>query len=97
MIQFDSDLFDPSIAEEFANDGGGLFGIPWFDGPSLWQMLLRFALNLAVCWFIVGCLYYKKSKRSYKRRSARYKSRKSSARKRKSSTRRRSSRARRRR
>jgi hypothetical protein len=26
-------------------------------------MLLRFALNLAVCWFIVGCLYYKKSKR----------------------------------
>jgi hypothetical protein len=63
MIQFDSDLFDPSIAEEFANDGGGLFGIPWFDGPSLWQMVLRFALNLAVCWFIVGCLYYKKSKR----------------------------------
>ena len=63
MIQFDSDLFDPTIAEEFANEGGGLFGIHWFDGPSLWQMLLRFALNLAVCWFIVGCLYYKKSKR----------------------------------
>ena len=63
MIQFDSDLFDPSIASEFADDASGLFGIPWFDGPSLWQMLIRFALNLAVCWFIVGCLYYKKSKR----------------------------------
>ena len=63
MIQFDSELFDPSIASEFADDASGLFGIPWFDGPSLWQMLIRFALNLAVCWFIVGCLYYKKSKR----------------------------------
>ena len=63
MIQFDSDLFDPSIASEFAEDAAGLFGIPWFDGPSLWQMLLRFALNLAVCWVIVGLLYYRKSKR----------------------------------
>ena len=62
MIQFDSDLFDPSIASEFAEEGVGLFGIPWFDGPSLWQMLLRFALNLAVCWVIVGLLYYRKSK-----------------------------------
>ena len=63
MIQFDSDLFDPSIASEFAEEGVGLVGIPWFDGPSLWQMLLRFALNLAVCWVIVGLLYYRKSKR----------------------------------
>ena len=63
MIQFDSDLFDPSIASEVAEEGVGLFGIPWFDGPSLWQMLLRFALNLAVCWVIVGLLYYRKSKR----------------------------------
>ena len=63
MIQFDSDLFDPSIASEFADEGSSLFGIPWFDGPSLWQMLLRFALNLVVCWVIVGLLYYRKSKR----------------------------------
>lgn len=63
MIQFDSDLFDPTIAEEFGGDGSGLFGIPWFDGTSLWQMLARFALNLVVCWIIVGLLYYRKSKR----------------------------------
>ncbi len=63
MIQFDSELFDPSIASEFVNDSAGLFGIPWFDGPSLWQMLFRFAINLVVCWLIVGLLYYKKSKR----------------------------------
>ena len=63
MLQFDSDLFDPSIASEFAEDGPGLFGIPWFDGPSLWQMLFRFAINLVVCWLIVGLLYYRKSKR----------------------------------
>ena len=65
MIQSDLDvLFDSDIASEFGGaDGSGLFGIPWFDGPSLWQMLFRFAINLAVCWLIVGCLYYKKSKR----------------------------------
>lgn len=63
MIQLDSDLFDPTIAEEFGGDAFGLFGIPWFDGPSLWQMLIRFALNLVVCWIIVGLLYYRKSKR----------------------------------
>lgn len=63
MLQFDSDLFDPSIASEFADEGPGLFGIPWFDGPSLWQMLFRFAINLVICWVIVGLLYYKKSKR----------------------------------
>jgi len=63
MLQFDSDLFDPSIASEFAEDGPGLFGIPWFDGPSLWQMLFRFSINLVVCWLIVGLLYYRKSKR----------------------------------
>lgn len=63
MIQSDLDLFDPSIASEFAEEGAGLFGIPWFDGPSLWQMLFRFAINLVVCWLIVGLLYYRKSKR----------------------------------
>ena len=64
MIQMDDIMFDSDIASEFGGaDGPGLFGIPWFDGPSLWLMLLRFALNLAVCWVIVGLLYYRKSKR----------------------------------
>jgi len=64
MIQMDDIMFDSEIANEFANsDAPGLFGIPWFDGPTLWQMLFRFALNLLVCWLIVGLLYYRKSKR----------------------------------
>ena len=65
MIQNDLDImFDSDIASEFGGaEGSGLFGIPWFDGPSLWQMLLRFAINLVVCWLIVGLLYYRKSKR----------------------------------
>lgn len=64
MIQMDDILFDSDIASEFGSaEYSGLFGIPWFDGPSLWQLLLRFALNLAVCWLIVGLLYYRKSKR----------------------------------
>ncbi|MBR4919492.1 MAG: DUF4956 domain-containing protein [Bacteroidales bacterium] len=45
-------------------DGAGqLFGIPWFDGPSLWQMLFRFAINLIFCWVIIALFYYRKSKR----------------------------------
>lgn len=61
MIQMDDIMFDSDIASEFGNaEGPGLFGIPWFDGPSLWVMLMRFALNLVVCWIIVGCLYYKR-------------------------------------
>ena len=64
MIQMDDILFDSDIASEFGSaEYSGLFGIPWFDGPSLWQLLLRFALNLAVCWLIVSHLYYRKSKR----------------------------------
>lgn len=64
MIQIDDIVFDSDIASEFGGaEGSGLFGIPWFDGPSLWQMLLRFALNLVVCWIIVGLFYYRKSQR----------------------------------
>ena len=64
MIQMDDIMFDSDIASEFGNaEGPGLFGIPWFDGPRLWQMLFRFAINLVICWVIVGLLYYKKSKR----------------------------------
>lgn len=65
MIQNDLDiLFDSEIANEFGSiDAPGLFGIPWFDGPSLWQLLFRFAINLVVCWLIIGRFYYPKSKR----------------------------------
>ena len=66
MVQ-DFPEYDPEIAREFGmdvvNTSGQLFGIPFFDGPSLWQLLFRFAINLLVCWLIIGRFYYKKSNR----------------------------------
>lgn len=67
MIQSSFPDYDPEIMREFGmetiDNAGNLFGIPFFEGPSLWQMLLRFALNLVVCWVIIGLFYYRKSKR----------------------------------
>jgi len=66
MIQ-DFPEYDPEIAREFGmdvvNNSGHLFGIPFFDGASLWQLLFRFAINLIVCWLIIGRFYFKKSNR----------------------------------
>ena len=68
-ILLDLPEFDPDIAREF---GGGsttdalanqLFGIPFFDAPSLFHLLLRFSFNLLVCWIIIGLFYFRKSKR----------------------------------
>lgn len=67
MLQSSFPDYDPEIMREFGMetlDGAGqLFGIPWFDGPSLWQMLFRFAINLIFCWVIIALFYYRKSKR----------------------------------
>jgi hypothetical protein len=66
MFQADFPDYDPEIAQQFGMnemDGSQLFGIPWFDGPSLWQLLFRFAINLIVCWIIIGLFYYRKSQR----------------------------------
>jgi len=37
--------------------------IPFFDGPSLFQLLIRFGFNLLICWVIIQFFYYKKSRR----------------------------------
>lgn len=67
MIQSSFPEYDPEIMREFGvetiDNAGQLFGIPFFEGPSLWQMLFRFMLNLVVCWVIIGLFYYRKSKR----------------------------------
>lgn len=57
--------FDPGIAEEFGEQIASydFLGIPLFDGPNLWNLLLRFAFNLLVCWVITHCFYYRKSRR----------------------------------
>lgn len=57
--------YDPDIAQEFGEQIASydFLGIPLFDGPSLWNLLLRFAFNLLVCWVITHFFYYKKARR----------------------------------
>ncbi len=57
--------YDPDIAQEFGEQIASydFLGIPLFDGPNLWNLLLRFAFNLLVCWVITHCFYYRKSRR----------------------------------
>lgn len=57
--------YDPDIAQEFGEQIASydFLGIPLFDGPNLWNLLLRFAFNLLVCWVITHCFYYRKSHR----------------------------------
>ena len=63
MIQSD---FDASIAQEFGGQASTmdiLAEVPFFDGPSLWTLIIRFCFNLLVCWIITHFLYYRKSHR----------------------------------
>ena len=57
--------FDPEIAKEFAvgDQSIELLGVPFFDGPGLWRMLILFGVNLLVCWIITHFFYYRKSRR----------------------------------
>ncbi|MBR4837769.1 MAG: DUF4956 domain-containing protein [Bacteroidales bacterium] len=58
--------FDPDIAREFGGDAfeSGFLGVPLVDMTSLWTLLLRFAFHFLVCWVIVRCFYYPKSRRN---------------------------------
>ena len=58
--------FDPDIAREFGGDAFelGFLGVPLVDLTSLWTLLLRFAFHFLVCWAIVRCFYYPKSRRN---------------------------------
>lgn len=62
MLQAD---FDPAIAKEFASQSAGIdfLGIPLFDGPNLWNLLIRFSFNLLICWILIHFFYYRKSHR----------------------------------
>ncbi len=60
--------YSQSIADEFAEDDANdsaldFLGIPFFNTKRVLQLLIRFAFNLLVCWFIVHFFYYRKSKR----------------------------------
>lgn len=64
MIQSD---YDPEIAAEhaanLAQKGLTFMGVDVFDPTNLWLLLIRFAFNLLVCWFIIQRFYYTKSRR----------------------------------
>lgn len=62
--------FDPNIAREFISDlqeiasPNDLLGIPLMQSQSLFTLLIMFAFNLLICWIIVHCFYYRKSRRT---------------------------------
>ena len=63
LLQLD---FDPEIAGQFGSaeeQSIDFLGLPLFDGPSLWKMLILFGINLLVCWIITHFFYYRKSRR----------------------------------
>ena len=70
MIQFDEqglnpDLFDADIAALTGANGQStatMLGIPLCDTQSILQLCLQFIINLAVCFVIVRCFYYPKSR-----------------------------------
>ena len=63
MLQTD---FNSDIAARFGNAEEqtiDFLGMPFFDAPSLWSLLILFGINLLVCWTITHFFYYRKSKR----------------------------------
>lgn len=64
MLQ--SEEFNTDIAARFGNaeeTGIDFLGLPFFDAPGLWKMLILFGINLLVCWIITHFFYYRKSHR----------------------------------
>ncbi len=55
-----------SIAARFGNaeeQSIDFLGLPLFDGPGLWRLLILFGINLLVCWVITHFFYYRRSRR----------------------------------
>jgi len=54
------------IATRFGNaeeQNIDFLGLPFFDAPGLWKLLILFGINLLVCWIITHFFYYRKSHR----------------------------------
>lgn len=66
MLMLQTDEFNPGIAERFGSAEEhtmDFLGLPLFDAPELWKMLVLFGINLLVCWVITHFFYYRKSRR----------------------------------
>lgn len=62
----DGTLENSNIAQRFGNaeeQNIDFLGLPFFDAPGLWKLLILFGINLLVCWIITHFFYYPKSKR----------------------------------
>lgn len=67
---YTQETFDPEIAHDFQGSAyqdvlsqNDLFGIPFWQGDSFWQLMLRFFFNFLICFIIIQFFYYKKSRR----------------------------------
>ena len=66
LLFIQGDEFNESIAARFGNaeeQTMDFLGLPLFDGPGLWKLLILFGINLLVCWIITHFFYYRKSRR----------------------------------
>jgi hypothetical protein len=43
------------------NTSYDFLGLPFFHGPSLLELFIRFSFNTLICWIIIQFFYYKKS------------------------------------
>ncbi len=61
-----SEEINESIAARFGNaeeQAVDFLGLPFFNAPELWKLLILFGINLLVCWLITHFFYYSKSRR----------------------------------
>jgi hypothetical protein len=63
MKVIDNNLFNAVTSAIDKPGKGDFLNIPFFDGPSLLQLVLRFGFNFLVCWIIIQFLYYRKGGR----------------------------------
>ena len=66
LLFMQGEEINESIAARFGNaeeESLDFLGLPLFDGPGLWKMLILFGINLLVCWIITHFFYYRKSRR----------------------------------
>lgn len=59
--------FDPEIAANYGEQDPGILSfldVPLYDMPTLWAHLIRFAFHFLICWVIIRCFYYPKSRRN---------------------------------
>lgn len=66
LLFLQSEEINESIAARFGDaeeQTMDFLGLPLFDGPDLWKLLITFGINLLVCWIITHFFYYRKSRR----------------------------------